>query len=88
MTMYSILALSGNAATIIAVSVIAVIALIAIVVGGVKGAGRIGWGTLAWGIGCGLFCLLDSRLHDKNPILKIGAVQNLAPGLQDFVASL
>ena len=88
MTMYSILALSGNVATIIAVSVLAVIALIAIVVGGVKGAGRIGWGTLAWGIGCGLFWLLDSRLHDKNPILKIGAVQNLAPGVQDFVASL
>lgn len=88
MTMYSILALSGNTAAIIAVAVLAVIALIAIVVGGTKGIGRIGWGTLAWGIGCGLFWLLDSRLHDKNPLLKIGAVQNLAPGVQDFVASL
>ena len=81
MTMYSILALSGNVATIIAVSVLAVIALIAIVVGGVKGAGGIGWGTLAWGIGCGLFLLFASRLHDKTPTLKIGAVPNFAPGV-------
>lgn len=73
MNMYSFLAtpdwLTGNAKTI-AIAALAVVALIAIIVGAVKGFTRLNWGALVWGGACALFCLLELKFHDKNPILK------------------
>lgn len=88
-SMYSFLALpgwlSGNA---IVIAAIAAVALIAVIVGAVRGFTRIGWGALFWGLACGLFWVLDSRLHDSNPLLKLGAVSRLEEGVRDFIASM
>lgn len=88
-SMYSFLALpgwlSGNA---IVIAAVAAVALIAVIVGAVRGFTRIGWGALFWGLACGLFWVLDSRLHDSNPLLKLGAVSRLEEGVRDFIASM
>ncbi len=47
-----------------------------------------GWGPLTWAGACALFIVLELYFHDKNPILKIGAVEKLAPGVRDLVSTL
>lgn len=90
MNMYSFLAtpdwLTGNAKTI-AIAALAVVALVAIIVGAVKGFTRLNWGALVWGGACALFCLLELKFHDKNPILKMGAISGLNEGVRDFAAA-
>lgn len=88
MSKYSILALTGDTALFFVLAAVAIIALIAIAVGASKGFSRIGWGALCWGVGCGLFYLFETKLHDKSPVLKLGAVQKAAAGVQDFAASV
>ena len=72
----------------IAIAAVAVVALIAFIVGAVKGFTRLGWGALIWAGSCALFYALETKCHDANPLLKIGAVAKLDPGVQSFVSTL
>lgn len=90
-TLYSLMAmpawLTENAKGI-AIAAVAVVALIAFIVGAVKGFTRLGWGALIWAGSCALFYALETKCHDANPLLKIGAVAKLDPGVQSFVSTL
>ena len=90
-TLYSLMAmpawLTENAKGI-AIAAVAVVALMAFIVGAVKGFTRLGWGALIWAGSCALFYALETKCHDANPLLKIGAVAKLDPGVQSFASTL
>ncbi len=89
--LYSLLAMPAwltEHAQWIAIGAAALIVLIAFFVGFAKGFTRLGWGALIWAGACALFGLLESKFHNDNPILKIGGIAKLDPGVQSFASTL
>lgn len=85
-TMYSLLAMPAwftENAKWFAIGAAVLIVILALVAGF-----SMGWGPLTWAGACALFVVLELHFHDKNPILKIGAVEKLAPGVRDLVSTL
>lgn len=72
----------------IAIAGVALVVLVAFVVGAVKGFTRLGWGALIWAGSCALFYALEVNCHDANPVLKLGVVAKLDPGVQSFASTL
>ena len=71
----------------IAIGVVVSIGVIALIVGWVKGFSRIGWSAFLLAGAAGFYCLFEKFLHDKNPILKIGAIASKDIRIQNFVSS-
>ena len=85
-TMYSLLAMPAwftENAKWFAIGAAVLIVILALVAGF-----SMGWGPLTWAGACARFVVLELHFHDKNPILKIGAVEKLAPGVRDLVSTL
>lgn len=90
-TIYSLMAMPAfltENAKAIAIAGVALVVLVAFVVGAVKGFTRLGWGALIWAGSCALFYALEVNCHDANPVLKLGVVAKLDPGVQSFASTL
>lgn len=78
----------GENMTWIVIAALAVVAVIGFIVGAVKGFTRLGWGAFIWGVVCTVFYVLETKLHDDNPVLKLEAVKKLDAGVQSFISTL
>ncbi|MBQ8885322.1 MAG: hypothetical protein IJY62_03015 [Clostridia bacterium] len=90
-TLYSIMAMPAfimNNLKYFVIGAASLIALIVFIIGCARGCSRMGWGALVWGVASTLFLLVEIKFHDKNPVLKMGALSNLAPEIKNFVGAL